>query len=130
MSLLSLTDFVHVSAFDPQAIGQHCCPASKARLRLTCSAWHQALATQFSTLYFGPGDPAGQHASTDQHQQLQHRQQQFRAWVLGERLHKAFPAVTRLQLTASSSRDYEETFVQVEFDCSSNSVPHTTCLCF
>lgn len=100
-----------------KAISHHCCPATKARLRLACSAWHQALATQFSTLYLGPGNPAApqqQSASTDHtHSQQQQQQQHLLAWVLGDRLHSAFPAVSALQLVASSSREYADNFTQV-----------------
>jgi hypothetical protein len=126
LDLSLIIDLWVLSLPNMQAIGQHCCPASKVRLRLTCSAWHQALATQFSTLYIGPGAPLYQHVSSDQHQQ---RLQLLPAWVLGERLHKAFPAVTCLQLTASSSRDYEDTFVQVGFSCGCCLSKHGSCAC-
>lgn len=106
-----------------QAIGQHCCPASQARLRLTCPAWHQALATQFSTLWVGPGNLAWQHASSaSQHNQQDQQPRHVPAWVLGDRLHRAFPAVSALQLVASSSREYEESFTQVGRDA-----PACTC---
>lgn len=99
-----------------QAIGHSCCPASKARLRLTCRSWHLALATQFSTLYLGPGNPACLHASTGQQQQ-QGAPTHVPAWLLGDSLHRAFPAVTALQLTASSSREYQDSFTQVCITC-------------
>jgi hypothetical protein len=113
-----------------QAISQHCCPATKARLRLVCSAWHQALATQFSALYLGPGNPAGELASTDrtsQQQQQQQQQQHLLAWVLGDSLHSALPAVSALQLVASSSREYEDTFTQV--GTPGSCVVHSLLLC-
>lgn len=86
-----------------------------ARLRLVCTTWHQALATQFSTLYLGPGDPTQllQHEPHHQQQQQQPQPQHVPAWVLGGSLHRSFPTVSHLQLTASSSREYEDSFTQV-----------------
>jgi hypothetical protein len=39
-------------------------------------------------------------------------------------MHKAFPAVSALQLVASSSREYEESFTQVGMELFSERKPH------
>lgn len=89
-----------------QRLGRHCCPASKAKLRVVCRTWHDALATQFTEVFLGPGSPW---PSTEQHMH-----QSGTAAVAGyDTVMGSFPAAHSLCVTASSSRDYPATYTQV-----------------
>ncbi|WIA09742.1 hypothetical protein OEZ85_009121 [Tetradesmus obliquus] len=103
-------DWGHLPAVAVQALGQRCCPASRAKLRQVCSSWHNALASQLADVLIGPGSPWHGTANA-----MEEDGDAAAAAATEQRvaaMRRAFPAASMLHVTASSTRDYPATYTQ------------------
>lgn len=103
-------DWGHLPAVAVQALGQRCCPASRAKLRQVCSSWHNALASQLADVFIGPGIPWHGTANA-----MEEDGDAAAAAATEQRvaaMRRAFPAASILHVTASSTRDYPATYTQ------------------
>jgi hypothetical protein len=109
---LDCLNFEHCNIM--QALGQRCCPASRAKLRQVCSSWHHALASQFADIHIGPGSlwPDSSSAMEEEEEDAD----SAAAAATEQRVaavRRAFPSVSMLHVTASSTRDYPASYTQV-----------------